>query len=340
MPGADKKDTRILVVGAGSIGRRHLSNLRSLGYRDLAVVDPMPERREGALPGELIARFPDHEAALAKFRPDAVLVCTPPVFHIGQARAAIAAGADCFVEKPLSHDLAGSAELEREAAAARRIVQIGYNLRFAPAVREIRSLLDQATIGRVFWARAEFGQYLPDWRPWRDYRNGYTARKELGGGIILDASHEIDLVTSMLGSPVEVRCLASKVGTLEVDVEDSASIVLRFDGGVQADVHVDFLQRAYTRSLKVAGDEGTIAWEYGSGQVRTYRTSTRRWDVTVHATDPNEMYRAEIRSFMSCVRTRAKSAVDLETGIRVLRIALAAKRSAADDGGPVRIAQT
>ena len=312
---------RILIVGAGSIGRRHLGILKELGSVDLAVCEPDAERLRPAVAEHGVPGFESLESALGEFAPAAVLVCTPPVLHIEQARQAVAAGADVFIEKPLSASLDGVAELEAEAAEAGRIVQVGYNLHFERSLRHVKQLVDEGAVGRILWARIEFGQYLPDWRPWQDYRISYTARRELGGGILLDASHELAYAIWLLGEPVEAVSLAGRVSALDVDVEDCATVLLRFAGGAQADIHVDFVQRVPTRSCTLAGENGTIDWDALAHTVRIRRPGVAdRFDA--FPTGDNDAYRTELVHFLDCVAHRREPQVGLGLGRLVLELAL------------------
>ena len=324
---------KVLVAGSGSIGRRHMRNLRSLGVSEIAACDPDPERLAPMVAELKIHPFGDFEQALEAFRPDAVLVCTPPSFHLTQARQALAAGAHAFIEKPLSHSMEGVKTLLNEARASGRVVQVGYNLRFHPAIRKLKQIVEENAIGRILWTRAEVGQYLPDWRPWQDYRQSYTARRELGGGIILDASHELDYLLWFFGEPIEVLCMASTVSQLAVNVEDSASLLLRFASGSHADLHVDFVQRVPFRSCKLVGEEGTAIWEDGNAaSVRLLRPAKQPEDFR-YDFDDNEMYVAELKQFLNCIETGRSPLINAEQAAQVLEWALAARSAAETNAG-------
>jgi len=320
---------KVLVVGSGSIGRRHMRNLRALGIQHLAACDPDPDRLAPMVTELGIQPFADFDKAMTATKPDFVFVCTPPVFHVPQALRAVQAGAHVFVEKPLSHTLDGVDELIAEAETRQRVVQVGYNLRFHPGLQKVKQLVEDGIIGQILWTRVEVGQYLPDWRPWQDYRQSYTARRELGGGIILDASHELDYIMWLLGQPSEVMCMAGKVSALEVDVEDCATVLLRFASGAHADVHMDFVQRGYARSCKLAGERGTIIWDSPAHQVRIYQAETDSWETIPYISDSNEMYVAEVQHFLGCVDQAMTPLVDLKQAKTVLKVALAAKSAAA-----------
>ncbi|MFZ0813935.1 MAG: Gfo/Idh/MocA family oxidoreductase [Candidatus Sulfotelmatobacter sp.] len=316
-----------LVVGAGSIGRRHLSNLKKLGLTRLAACDPHPERLE-YVAGEFQAEcFPSIEDGLEKFQPDIVLVCTPPVHHISQALQAVRAGAHIFVEKPLSDRMDGVEELRDEVAKRGAVVQVGYNLRFHPAIQKLKELVDESAVGRILWAHVEAGSYLPDWRPWQDYRKSYTARRELGGGILLDGSHELDYVTWLFGAPQEVACMAGRVSQLEVNVEDCATVLLRFPDGKRVDVHLDFIQRSYSRYCALVGPEGKLQWDLLSNSVQILRPKAEP-EIVKFNWEINDAYVAELAHFLDCVQKGAPSKFKLEEAILTLRVALAARASA------------
>lgn len=317
---------RALVAGSGSIGRRHMKNLKLLGVEQIGAVDPDPERLQPMIDELGILPFGDYDQALTDFRPDCVLVCTPPVFHLEQTIKALRAGAHVFVEKPLANSLDGLNELLDVAKQSRKHVQIGYNMRYNPGLQVLRQLVQSGELGRVLWARAEIGQYLPDWRPWQDYRQSYTARKDLGGGIILDASHEIDTIMWMLGKPVDVHCMAGKTSDLEVDVEDCATLLLRFENGTQADIHLDFIQRKASRTCKLVFAEGTATWDGPANEVQVYRSSTGEWEHRPYTFDPNNAYIEEVRDFLEgCANPSTQSLCE---GIDVLKVALLARERA------------
>jgi predicted dehydrogenase len=330
---------RFVVLGAGSIGERHLRNVLALGHQVTGVFDPGQARLDVAraiVPPECLLTGSE-EQALDRDA-DAVLVCSPTSEHVRQARAAIARGRHVLVEKPLSHTLDGTAELISEVAAARRTVLVGCNLRFLPSLGRVKGLIDEGRIGRPQSARAHCGYYLPYWRPHTDYRQGYGARQATGGGIILDSIHEFDYLCWLLGEPREVFCYAGKLSALEIDTEDSADVLLRFDYGAVASVHLDYLQRTYRRSCDLIGEDGVIVWDYISQLVTLYGKDDRHAEVfqeSINA-DRNYMFLEELRHFIKCVQTGESPALDAAGGSRVLEIALAAKASARA-GRPVEL---
>ena len=324
---------RALVVGCGSIGRRHARNLKSLGVRHLGLCDTSPETLKQCreeLSGET---FGDYSEALRKFKPDIVLICTPPVYHVEEALAALQAQAHVFIEKPLSHESSGIQALISEARRHGRNVQIGYNMRFHPGLKILKELIDSGKIGRLLWLNAEAGQYLPEWRPWQPYRESYSARKELGGGIILDGSHELDYICWLLGRPTEVTCRAEHLSSLDVDVEDSAWIYLSFPERRRAELHLDFVQREYTRTCKVVCEAGTALWNFNLQEVRWFSAEQPGWNSIPYEFESNDMYLAEMVHFLESLGSRTGPVVDIEQGRNVIRVVEAAKKSS-EEGTP------
>jgi predicted dehydrogenase len=312
----------ILVIGCGSIGRRHIRNLLQLGANGLRVYDESKEQMETAVAEYGVSPVDAVDAD----RFDLVLVCTPPNSHVDVARKAIRGGAHVFIEKPIAHEMDGVSRLLSEAKERKRFIAVGYNLRFHRGVRLLKEAIERGDIGTPLMLRAEVGQYLPDWRPGTDYRAGYNASAAMGGGIVLDASHEIDYVRWLVGDVASISCAAEHLSSLAIDVEDAAAIIMRMRSGAIAEVHLDSIQRAYSRTCKVIGEEGTLVWEYG-GDVRRFSAASGRWESTAANADPNEMYIDEMKHLLMCLEGEAVPIVDGEDGRRVLEIALAAKES-------------
>jgi predicted dehydrogenase len=315
--------TRLLVIGAGSIGTRHAGNAKALGVAEIAVTDPDRPRRE-QLAAALGARaFATIDDAIA-WQPSAAIVCTPPSSHLGVAQQCVEAGCDVLIEKPLAASSDGLPALEQAIAARGRRVAVAYQLRFHQAVMRLRELVAGGGIGRLLAIQAEYGQYLPSWRPSRDYRESYTAQAALGGGILLDGSHEIDYVRWLAGEMAAVFASASRLSDLQMDVEDTAALVIRFRSGVMGEVHLDCVQRGYSRRCTLIGSEATVRWDSTTGLRITSATGATHDEPLVPAA--NDPYVAELRAFLGGEPTLATIA----DGARVLEVVDAARRSSAE----------
>jgi predicted dehydrogenase len=317
----------VLVMGCGSIGSRHIRNLKTLGVPRVIAYDSDSTRVERVSKDygiEGLRELKDLEQV------DAAFVCTSTRFHVSAASHALDLGAHLFIEKPISDSLEGVDELLQKARTLERKIMIGFNLRYHPCVQRIKSLLDEGRIGRVVGARLQFGQYLPDWHPWEDYRHGYSANKQLGGGVILDRVHELDYIRWLLGEFREVTCVAGKLSGLEIDTEDYAEILLRCETGAIVEVHLDYIQRVYSSTCQIIGEAGTILWDYAGRSVRCFLSESGEWREwpEPRGFDINQTYLEEIGTFFDVLDEKRKPPVNGEDGRRILQIALAAKRSA------------
>ena len=320
---------RFLVIGCGSIGKRHMRNLLGLGVADLLAFDVRPESRLEAEENLRVKTVGQIEAAW-QWQPDVVLITTPTSLHVPLALESAARGCHLFIEKPLSDCWENIDLLLAEARRHRLITLVGCNMRFHPGLAVVKKLLDERAVGQVIAARIEVGQYLPDWHPWEDYRQSYSARRELGGGVILDAIHELDYARWLLGEVTSVICCAEKLSGLEIDTEDTAALLLRFQSGAIGEIHLDYVQRAYSRTCQIIGDQGTIHWDYSTGQVRWYSAHDRQWKVFANPSgwQANQMYVDEMAHFLNCLAGKEKPALDIFEAAQVLRLALAAKFAA------------
>jgi predicted dehydrogenase len=320
---------RALIVGLGSIGRRHARNWAALGLGPLAVCRvrrrPLPE-----LLGVEATEYQDLHRALEVERPDVVLVTNPTSLHVSTACSALQAGAHVLVEKPLDKSLEGVREVLDLARGSGRRLMVGYNLRFHPGLARLKVLLEMNAIGRVVSARAECGEYLSDWHPWEDYREGYAARGELGGGAVLTFSHDLDALCWLLGAPRRLMAMAAHRSSLEVDVDDVAEIALEFERGAVGSIHVDFVRRPPRRSIELIGEEGVLRWEFQRNRLEHYSVESGQWRVEEGDAryERNQMYMEELRHFVGCVRGEIdRPLIDGEQGAAVLAIALAALHS-------------
>ncbi|MHA1938134.1 MAG: Gfo/Idh/MocA family protein [Candidatus Thorarchaeota archaeon] len=325
------KDLKVLVVGCGSIGERHLRNLFTLGLSDILICDANRSRIKEITQKYNVTAHHDLEEAI-RARPILSLVCTPNHSHLPIALKLTQADSHLFIEKPLSDRLEGVDELVATVEKKQLVCLVGCNMRFSPAIARLIAKVEGGEIGRVLSIRAHYGHYLPNWRPQADYRKTYSSQRDQGGGIILDAIHEIDYVSHLGGQPVEVFCYAQKVSNLQIDVEDTADILIRFKDGVQASIHVDYLDQVKRRSCEIVGSEGTLIWRSLRKQPEEvtfeHHRNNKVCTVDRFDIDPNAMYLAELEHLLECVVDGVKPALGVRGAYMVLKLALAANKSA------------
>ena len=331
---------KFLVVGSGSIGTRHIRNLINLGVTNIAVCDSNQDQLTKVQDTYKIKEaYTDLSEAL-KQGADAVVVCTPTATHLSVAIEAAKKSCHVFIEKPLSDTMELVDELIEKIGENKKVLMIGFNFRFHPCMQKMKGLLLEGKIGKIISARAQIGQYLPDWRPTKDYRTSYSAQKALGGGIILDAIHELDYIRWFMGEVSEVFCYADKLSNLELDTEDTAEMLLRFNSKAIGNIHMDYVQRTYNRQCEIIGDQGTITWNFNDNIVRLYSAETGQWQLfninDGKKFDFNETYLEEMACFLDCIKGTSEPPVDGVEGKRIQQVAIAAKTSA-ETGQVVRL---
>lgn len=280
----------VLVVGAGSIGRRHATNLSALGAQ-VAISDVDNSR---------LAHVPWPIVRLKHGIPhgfDAVVIASPTTLHAQQAHEALATRAKVFVEKPLATSID---DAEHLVSVGGDRLMVGYNLRHHAPLERVAQLLGDGRIGRVTAYRFWFGQWLPDWRPGTDYRLSYSARSDLGGGVLHDAIHELDLAVWMTGASLRVAgATVGRLGPLEIDVEDTVRALLTTPEGAPVTVELDYLSRQYRRGVEMTGDLGTLSFDWATGDlvVRGPEETT----VEHHDTPVAESYVREMAELLAFV---------------------------------------
>jgi predicted dehydrogenase len=317
---------KFLICGLGSIGRRHLRNLRQLGEQEIILY----RTRLSTLPDEDLAGFTvftDLDEAL-KQKPDGVIISNPSALHIPVALAAAKAGAHLLIEKPVSHNLEGIAELAEVMKQQGTRALVGFHFRYHPVLREIKAELESDTLGKPLSASAHWGEYLPGWHPYEDYRKAYAGRADLGGGVTLTLSHPIDYLHWLLGEVKAVSATLSKLSRLEIDVEDNAEITLHFAEGAIGQLHLDYYQRPTRHTLEIRCTEGTIDWDNSNGTAKVYQASTDscREFTLPEGFERNDLFLAEMRHFIEVIQG-AQPVCSLEDGAVALQTALMAHNS-------------
>lgn len=321
---------RFLICGSGSVGRRHLRNLQALGERDIVLYRTgLGSLRDNELEG--IPAEDDLEAALDRWAPAAVLVTNPTALHLEVALPAARAGCHLFIEKPVSDTLEGLDDLQVALTRTGGQALVGYQYRFHPGLRRARELIAAQAIGRPLSARAHWGEHLPDWHPWEDYRRSYSARAELGGGALLTLSHPFDYLRFLFGEVDSVTGAVSRTGALELNVEDTAEVALSMRGEILASVHLNYNQRPPAHWLEVVGTRGTLRWNGLTGLVRWWNPDPGEWseEPPPPGFERNSMFIDEMRHFIEVARGDQPPVCTLRDGIRATEIALAAAESAA-----------
>lgn len=319
----------LLICGLGSIGRRHLRNLLALGERDIVLY----RTGKSTLPESELEEFPTETVlaeALDRWDPEAVLITNPTSLHLGTALAAARYGAHLFIEKPIAHSMDGVDELEAEVHQRDLKVLVGYQFRFHPGMEKAKELIETGAIGRLYSASAYWGEFLPDWHPWEDYRQSYSARQDLGGGAVLTLSHPIDYLRWLIGEVTEVSAETARPGSLEIGTESLANLCLTHSNGAMSHIHLNYLQRPPRHELEIIGEKGTIRWNNADGNLSWWTVEQNSWQTLKPSDDfeRNTMFVAEMSHFIDQIHAAKQSRCSLQDGRQALAIALAALESA------------
>lgn len=339
---------RMLFVGLGSAGQRHLRNLKRLygdnteimAYRVRKLQRVFDDRMhivEGKnLDDEYgITVFDDYDEAL-RAKPDVVFITNQNSRHMEHALKAAKAGCHLFIEKPLAVTMEGVDELDAEMKAHGKIAYVGYQNRLHPCVKKAKELLDAHKLGRIYMVYSELGEYLPGMHPWEDYRNMNEARQESGGGVVLCQLHELDYLYYLFGMPEEIYAVGGHRSGLEINVEDTATALCRYDyegSECAVNVHLDFLQSPPTRHCKIAGEFGRFEFDLLRNEYKLYLTDGTTEEKTFSEFERNDMFLEELRIFMDAVSGRCdRTLIDINEGKKSLEFALKIKEAMKNGG--------
>ena len=334
---------KVLFTGLGSIGQRHLRNLREflgdsveiLAYRVCREVPMLNDRLQVVEGGSVkdkygVVEFDDLDKALAE-KPDIVFVTNPTSLHMEVAGKAVDAGCHLFIEKPLGASEEGVDELIERVERKRLVALVAYQLRFHPGLMQVSAWLKEERIGQLISANLLLGEYLPGFHPYEDYRKTYPALKNMGGGVILSQIHEFDYALWLFGKPRRIFALGGQLSNLEVDVEDTASVLMecQCNGKVlPVSLTLDFLHSPPRRTCTIVGDEGNIVWDYhGKSTVLQTRVTGKTETLDFSNLERNQLFMDELKHFLSAVKGEVAPVVDIRSGYESLQMALAALAS-------------
>ena len=310
---------RIAVIGLGNISIRHRKNLKYL-YPLASIYAMSASGQVNATEVSDCDVFVFSVKELIQHRVELAIVASPATLHSVHAIPLIEAGIPVLIEKPLAISLADCQAIHTASHDHNTPVAIGYCLRYLPSALIMKRLLEQQKVGRCYYAHVEVGQYLPDWRPNIDYRNSVSARVELGGGVLLELSHEFDYIQWLLGPLLVKYANLYSSEELALSVEDMADIILSSTTGTITSIHLDFLQRKAHRKCRVIGSEGTLEWDLIHNSV----TLSSANGIEIIYCDPdwdkNQMYLAMIADFVNLIQGEKNNGASIEEATQTVTL--------------------
>ncbi len=316
---------KFLVIGYGSIGKRHASNIRMLGHEVCLLRHSDINRNSEGFK----EYFSLDEAVNAENGFDGAIICSPTSHHLPDVKKAITLNIPFLLEKPPASDLKSTLKMEemiKETGFYK--YDIAFNMRYYPVLQSIKDFLPN--LGEIYSAGVYAGFYLPYWRKNVDYRETSSAYKELGGGVHIELSHEIDYILWFFGCPEKVIGYVNKISHLEISTEDICAAILRYQNGFIIELHLDYLSHKQSRGCQFTGENGTIEWNISDGKVLYYEKNkdvAREVYLLDSSYDFNETYIEELRNFIGIINGNTESRVNIKDGVNIMRIVEAIKMS-------------
>lgn len=307
----------IAVIGLGNIATRHRRNLKMLFPEVKLIVMSASGRtpKEPVTDSDHIAESIDE---IIQLQVQFAIIASPAPFHAQHAIPLIKASIPVLIEKPVSVTQTDAQALIYAQAQYQTPVAVGYCLRYLPSAQQVRQMLQKGVIGNLYNAFIEIGQYLPDWRPTKDYRETVSARAELGGGVLLELSHELDYAQWILGSLTPQHVLLRASEELGLEVEDNADLLMTTSKGAVVNIHLDFLQRKAHRKCRFIGSEGCIEWDLIQNEVVLITAKERQEIYSAPEWDKNQMYLEMVTDFIRKINGQPNQSISLQEAERTV----------------------
>lgn len=311
---------KIGLIGYGSIGRRHVKNLVSLGYTDITLL------REKGHGNEFDLKEEHDFDTFARNDFSFIIISNPASFHFRTVLPFIKSNRNLLIEKPVVSVKSEYLAMKELISSYTGYGMVAYNMRFHPCIKRIREIIGRGLLGRVYSSRFFVGQYLPEWRPDQDYRTGVSALKSLGGGVVFELIHEIDMAVYLFGKPVSsVSSVAIKSSDLEIETEDISEILFLSETNVIISIHQDYLNRDYRRTVEIVGEKGTLDCDLKTSEIKIVSGNEKTISGETIPFMRNDMYFDLVKYYTDCITKGELPVPDLGTALESVRIALEVK---------------
>jgi len=319
----------LAIVGLGSIGRRHLRLISEI-RPDIKIIVVRSGHGSACDEEKMAVKITDSIGDAIKEGIQAAIISSPATLHLKQSLELAKNGIHLLIEKPISHTSDRVKELLKIVNENRITTMIGYVLRYDLGAIKFKNWLDNKIKGKILHARIECGSYLPDWRPDQDYRKTVSALSELGGGVLLELSHEIDYLYWFFGKPKDVQAQIRNSGTLDINVEDQVDLLMTSEQGYCISVQIDFNRRHVERKCKVLTTEGELIWDAVNKNV-TWKGVNKEQSKYEYNNERNSIYRKQLEVFFDCIENDNDPIVTVKDGINVISL-IDAVRNASEKG--------
>lgn len=324
---SDRYPSRILICGLGSIGRRHLRVLREISSDfEISVLRSGFGRlcTEADIANQIFTELSD---ALL-WKPQAAIICTPANDHLNKALPLARLAVPLLIEKPIGTGYERSRDWQELIGLSKTVpIEIAYVLRHDPCAAYITNMLNEGCLGTLIEADFYCGTWLPDWRPGVDYRDTVSAKKALGGGVLLELSHELDMAKFLFGDIQLESSLLRNSGLLEIDTEDQAILIGRAAPNLLVSIRLNFCTRPASRMVTIRGCSGELAWNLLEGTVRITTNHSNHSENFKSPVSADHRYRIQSEHFLSCVMGQATELCSVSQALDTLELIIAARHS-------------
>lgn len=315
----------LAIIGLGSIGRRHLRLISEI-RPDIKIILVRSGYGSKCEEEKMASKTVHSISEAIKYGIQAAIVSSPAIMHLEQSLELAQNGVHLLIEKPLSHSLDRTNELLEVVNNNSLVAMVGYVLRYDSGAIEFKNSINNKITGEILHARIECGSYLPDWRPGQNYQNSVSALSELGGGALLELSHELDYLHWFFGKPIDVQANIRNSGSINVNVEDQFDLLMTSEQGYSIIAQVDFNRRYVKRKCTILTAEGELTWDAVKQNV-TWKTVHEGSSSYDYSNKRDYIYRTQIEIFINCIENNNAPIVTLDDGINVLRLIDAARDS-------------
>jgi predicted dehydrogenase len=324
--------THLMVVGAGSVGKRHLRNFAKLGCA-LSAFDPREDRLdEAAKETPLVNRFTDFKDVLAACKDlSGVVICSPPSFHVAQCVHFLERSVPVLLEKPVSPDAASAQKLAVAVAKSGTPLLLGYTYRWWPARGVFKKRLLSGEIGAIRYVDCMMSAHLADWHPWERYQDFFMANRELGGGALLDESHFVDLILWIFGHPTGVFARVEKISDLEISSDDHVQAQFEYESGLRVSIHLDLYGRPHEKYIRATGLKGTLHWSFDPNRIRFSDKMGQEWQDQSFTEERNDMFVNVAKEFLEIIsKPKTVLTCTAQDGLNVLFLVEAMRQSSSE----------
>lgn len=310
---------RILVIGLGSIAKRHFANIKTI-YPEAKI---FAVSSSGFLPASTIANVDELSVDIQAgidFNPDFAIVASPATYHLQHTKFLLDSNIPVLIEKPITANTNEAKELVTLINQAKVPVGVAYCLRYLPAASVVKRALEQKKIGFICNISAHVGQYLPDWRKNINYRNSVSASKKLGGGVLLELSHELDYLEWLLGDLQYKYAILRNTKELDLEVEEIADIILTTKLGAVCSIHLDFIQKSVQRHCFFIGEKGHMYWDLLDNRVSLFLGKSEEIIFNESSWDKNNMYILMLKDFVDRIKKQDRNNESIYSAQRTVEL--------------------